>query len=134
MTELATASTPVLRVRGLRVLLHADGARLPAVDGLDFELQAGRTLALVGESGAGKSLTSLALMRLAGKGAEGRGVTLEGEVHLDTGAGVVELLGAPLAQLQALRAHARVLLDAHLLWAPEHHDPEHDSGSELSRN
>lgn len=38
------------------------------------------------------------------------------------------------AQLQALRAHARVLLDAHLLWAPEHHDPEHDSGSDVSRN
>ncbi len=38
------------------------------------------------------------------------------------------------AQLQALRAHARVLLDAHLLWAPEHHDPEHDSGSDVSRS
>jgi hypothetical protein len=29
---------------------------------------------------------------------------------------------------------AQVLLDAHLLWAPEHHDPEHDSGSDVSRN
>ena len=27
-----------------------------------------------------------------------------------------------------------LLLDAHLLWAPEHHDPEHDSGSDVSRN
>ncbi len=113
MTEPTTTdagATPVLRVRGLRVLLHADGARLPAVDGLDFDLHAGRTLALVGESGAGKSLTSLALMRLAGKGVEGRGVTLEGEVHLDTGAGVVELLGAPQAQLQALRGKALAMI------------------------
>ena len=38
------------------------------------------------------------------------------------------------AQLQALRAHARVLLDAHQLWAPEHHDADHDSGSDVSRN
>lgn len=109
MTERA-AGDPVLRVRGLRVLLHIDGARLPAVDGLDFDLYAGRTLALVGESGAGKSLTSLALMRLVGKGTAGSGVTLAGEVHLDTGQGMVELLSAPLAQMQALRGKALAMI------------------------
>ncbi len=107
---------PVLSVRGLRVLLHTEHGPLAAVAGVDFDLAPGRTLALVGESGAGKSLTSLAIMRLAGRGAEGRGVTLEGQVRLDTGdasqgeRGVVELLGAPLAQVQALRGKSLAMI------------------------
>ena len=38
-----------------------------AVDGLSFELQAGKTLALVGESGCGKSQTAFSIMRLIAK-------------------------------------------------------------------
>ncbi|MBL8341094.1 MAG: ABC transporter ATP-binding protein [Rubrivivax sp.] len=112
----AVGVRPVLSVRGLRVLLHTEAGLLPAVDGVDFDLAPGRTLALVGESGAGKSLTSLAIMRLAGRGAKGRGVTLEGQVHLDSGdatqgnSGIVELLGAPLAQMQALRGKALAMI------------------------
>lgn len=57
-------SSPLLEVRGLRVSFFVDGAELKAVDGVDLEIDAGQTLALVGESGCGKSVTALALLGL----------------------------------------------------------------------
>jgi peptide/nickel transport system ATP-binding protein len=55
----------VLQVENLRVSFPtAEGGRVHPVDGVSFGLERGRTLALVGESGCGKSLTSLALLRL----------------------------------------------------------------------
>jgi oligopeptide/dipeptide ABC transporter ATP-binding protein len=57
--------TSLLEVRDLRVSFPAGGGRLiHPVDGVSFTLERGRTLALVGESGCGKSLTGLALLRL----------------------------------------------------------------------
>src|SRR4029079_18737912 len=55
----------VLEVENLRVSFPAEGGhRVHAVDGVSFTLDRGEMLALVGESGGGKSLTSLALLRL----------------------------------------------------------------------
>ena len=57
--------TRVLVVRDLRISFPAsDGSRFHPVDGVSFSLDRGETLALVGESGCGKSLTSLALLQL----------------------------------------------------------------------
>jgi peptide/nickel transport system ATP-binding protein len=57
--------TTLLDVRDLRVSFPmSGGGRVHPVDGVSFTLERGRTLALVGESGCGKSLTSLALLRL----------------------------------------------------------------------
>jgi oligopeptide/dipeptide ABC transporter ATP-binding protein len=57
--------TPLLEVRDLRVSFPASGGgTIHPVDGVSFTLERGRTLALVGESGCGKSLTGLALLRL----------------------------------------------------------------------
>ena len=57
--------TRVLDVRDLSVSFPAaDGRRFHPVDGVSLTLDRGETLALVGESGCGKSLTSLALLRL----------------------------------------------------------------------
>jgi len=55
---------PVLQVRGLRTEFTTDEGRFPAVDGVDFDVEAGRTLAIVGESGCGKSVTALSIMGL----------------------------------------------------------------------
>ncbi|MFL5447500.1 MAG: ABC transporter ATP-binding protein [Gemmatimonadales bacterium] len=56
--------THVLDVQNLRVSFPADPRRVYPVDGVSFWLDRGETLALVGESGCGKSLTSLALLQL----------------------------------------------------------------------
>ena len=57
--------TLVLDVQNLRISFPGAGkGRVYPVDGVSFGLERGRTLALVGESGCGKSLTSLALLRL----------------------------------------------------------------------
>ena len=54
----------MLELKNLRVELDADAGLLRAVDSLSLTLQRGETFALVGESGCGKSITALALMRL----------------------------------------------------------------------
>ena len=55
---------PLLSVRDLQVRFRADGRAMRAVDGVSFDLMRGQTLGIVGESGCGKSVTSLAIMRL----------------------------------------------------------------------
>ena len=54
----------LLEVRGLRTHFRVLDGVVPAVDGVDFSLKRGETLGLVGESGCGKSVTSLSIMRL----------------------------------------------------------------------
>jgi oligopeptide/dipeptide ABC transporter ATP-binding protein len=58
------ADTPLLRVRDLSVHFHTPLGRLRAVAGVNLDLPAGKTLGLVGESGCGKTVTSLSIMRL----------------------------------------------------------------------
>ena len=57
-------SDPLLDVVGLRVEFHTDLGVVRAVDGLSFHLDEGDALGLVGESGCGKSVTALSLLRL----------------------------------------------------------------------
>jgi oligopeptide/dipeptide ABC transporter ATP-binding protein len=54
----------VLEVRNLVTAFDTDEGRLTAVDGVSFNVQRGRTLGIVGESGCGKSVTALSIMRL----------------------------------------------------------------------
>jgi oligopeptide/dipeptide ABC transporter ATP-binding protein len=58
------AEPPILQVRDLRTYFHTLDGLVKAVDGVDFEIARGGRLALVGESGCGKSVTSLSIMRL----------------------------------------------------------------------
>ncbi len=56
--------TPLLEVSDLRISFPGHDGPIIPVDGVSFALERGRTLALVGESGCGKSLTSLAILQL----------------------------------------------------------------------
>lgn len=54
----------LLEVRNLKTHFHTRDGIVKAVDGVNFSLEAGKTLAVVGESGSGKSVTALSIMRL----------------------------------------------------------------------
>ena len=90
------ADAPLLAVRDLVVTFIRRGRRdVPAVDGVSFDVAPGATVGLVGESGCGKSVTSLAIMGLLPR----RGVRLSGSVSFDGR----ELTTSSLQQLNALR-------------------------------
>jgi len=61
---MAAAPPTTLEVTGLSTTLFTRGGELKAVDGLSLAVDKGETVALVGESGCGKSLTALSIMRL----------------------------------------------------------------------
>jgi oligopeptide/dipeptide ABC transporter ATP-binding protein len=62
-----TRTGPLLEVRGLRTSFHTRDGVVRAVDGIDFTVNAGEILGLVGESGCGKSVTSMSIMGLVAK-------------------------------------------------------------------
>jgi oligopeptide/dipeptide ABC transporter ATP-binding protein len=58
------SDSPVLTVRDLRTTFPFGAERVPVVDGVDFDVAPGEVLALVGESGCGKTVTALSILRL----------------------------------------------------------------------
>lgn len=76
---------PLLTIENLHIHFNTPSGPVYAVNGIDLQLTAGDTLALVGESGCGKSVTSLALMGLLGPSAavSAGKITFEGLSLLD---------------------------------------------------
>ena len=69
-------SNPVLKVKNYSVDFWVDGVWYPAAIDMNFELEAGKVLAIVGESGSGKSTTALGLMNLLASNARMSGSIL----------------------------------------------------------
>jgi peptide/nickel transport system ATP-binding protein len=84
-----------MKIEDLTTVLDTAGGVVRAVDGIDFELRRGECFALVGESGCGKSMTALSLMRLLPEA----GRIVEGSVDLDG----IDLLGLPEAAMRSVR-------------------------------
>jgi len=55
---------PLLRIKNLKTFFHTDEGTSRAVDGMDLTVESGRTLGVIGESGSGKSVTALSVLRL----------------------------------------------------------------------
>ena len=85
----------MLRIEDLQVELDAEAGIVRAIDGLALAIQRGETFALVGESGCGKSMTALALMRLLPE----TGTVVAGDIHLDD----TDVLGLPESGMRAVR-------------------------------
>jgi oligopeptide/dipeptide ABC transporter ATP-binding protein len=88
---------PLLEVRALKTHFFTEDGVVHAVDDVDLEIYPGEILGLVGESGCGKSVTSLSIMRLIS--APGR--ILEGQVLLDE----VDLLQLPETEMMKVRGN-----------------------------
>ena len=76
----------LLEVCGLKTYFRQEDRIFKAVDGVDFTVRAGEILGIVGESGCGKSVTSLSIMRLLGE----KGYIAGGKILLD-GTNLLEL-------------------------------------------
>jgi oligopeptide/dipeptide ABC transporter ATP-binding protein len=88
---------PLLEVRGLKTYFYTEDGVVKAVDGVDFVVYPGEVLGLVGESGCGKSVTSLSIMRLIGV----PGKIVEGEILFEG----VDLVKASEAEMMKVRGN-----------------------------
>jgi peptide/nickel transport system ATP-binding protein len=91
-----------LDVKNLLVQFPTEDGIVNAVDGVDFSVQKGRTLAIVGESGSGKSVTSQAIMGLVNR----KTAKVSGEVRLDG----EELISARPEQVRSLRGKRMAMI------------------------
>jgi ABC-type glutathione transport system ATPase component len=97
------ASGVILRVENLCITIHANGARTPVVRGASLQLEQGRILGLVGESGGGKTMVCKAILGVLPESAmiEAGSIAFEGR----------ELLAMPKPERRALlgRPHTVVV-------------------------
>jgi peptide/nickel transport system ATP-binding protein len=87
-------SDPVLQVRNFTVEFWVDGSWYPAAVDMNFDVQAGKTLAIVGESGSGKSTTAMGIMDLLATNAR-----MSGSVKVKGS----EMIGVAKSQLRKFR-------------------------------
>ena len=79
-----------------------DIGTVKAVDGVSFDVPQGKTVGIVGESGCGKSVTSLSLMQLVQRPT---GQTVEGEIRFDDGNRTYNIVNTPISVMQKLRGN-----------------------------
>jgi len=89
--------TALLSVTGLRTVFRTAAGDIAAVDGVDISVERGRTLGIVGESGCGKSVLSLSVMRLIAS----PGRIADGQIMFDGR----NLLDLSLAQMRDIRGN-----------------------------
>jgi len=93
-----TEEKPLLEVKNLKTYFFTEDGVVKAVDGVDFYVNSGEVLGLVGESGCGKSVTSLSVMRLIGI----PGKVVEGEIYFE-GRSLLQLPEAEMVKMRGNR-------------------------------
>lgn len=87
----------ILEIKGLKTQFFTEGGVVRSVDGIDFSVKRGEVMGLVGESGCGKSVTSLSIMRLIGQ----PGKIVEGEIIFDN----MDLVKLPESEMMKIRGN-----------------------------
>jgi len=80
MNNALDKDTPLLKIKDLKTWFQTDEGMVRAVDGVSFDILRGQTFCLVGESGCGKSMTALSIMKLV---PEPAGRIVSGEIGLE---------------------------------------------------
>ncbi len=91
----------VLEIEGLHTYFFTDAGTVKSVNGVSFDVPAGKTVGVVGESGCGKSVTSLSIMQLVQRP---QGQIVEGEIRLNMGDGkAYDIAQTPIEKMQDIR-------------------------------
>ncbi len=101
LTQMADPNNPVEFVNFHTYLYTAAGV-VKSVDGVSFEVPIGKTVGVVGESGCGKSVTSLSLMQLLQRP---QGQVVEGAIRLNMGDKAYDVTKMPNEQMQKIRGN-----------------------------
>ena len=93
----------VVEFDNLHTFFYTDAGTVRSVDGVSFEVPIGKTVGIVGESGCGKSVTSLSLMQLLQRP---QGQVVEGEIRLNLGEGkAYDIAKTPQETMRKLRGN-----------------------------
>ena len=92
----------VLEIENLHTYFFTDVGTVRSVDGITFEVPIGKTVGIVGESGCGKSVTSLSIMQLLQRP---QGQIVDGEIRLNLGDKAYDVTKAPNEVMQHLRGN-----------------------------
>ena len=101
LTEMKNPENTV-EFENLRTYFYTDAGTVKSVDSVSFSVPMGKTVGVVGESGCGKSVTSLSLMQLLQRP---QGQIVEGAIRLNTGEKVYDITKTPEVVMQHLRGN-----------------------------
>ena len=101
LTEMKNPENTV-EFENLRTYFYTDAGTVKSVDSVSFSVPMGKTVGVVGESGCGKSVTSLSLMQLLQRP---QGQIVDGAIRLNTGDNVYDITKTPETVMQHLRGN-----------------------------
>ena len=101
LTEMKDTNN-VVEFDDLHTYFFTDIGTVRAVDGVSFDIPQGKTVGVVGESGCGKSVTSLSLMQLVQRP---QGQIVKGSIRFNTGKEVYDIAKTPTSEMQKLRGN-----------------------------
>ena len=102
LTEMKDPNNAV-EFEDLHTYFFTDAGTVKSVDGVSFEVPIGKTVGIVGESGCGKSVTSLSLMQLLQRP---QGQIVSGSIRLNLGDKAYEIANTPQEQMKQIRGNA----------------------------
>ena len=92
----------IVEMEGLQTYFFTDIGVVKAVDGVSFDVPKGKTVGIVGESGCGKSVTSLSMMQLVQRP---QGQTVGGTIKFNVGDHAVDIANIPTEKMQKIRGN-----------------------------